>query len=80
MLRLLVSLGDVLVQAVTFFERVSDNTLGSFWSLFSGLSVFHCHGVSLSGSHVFVCFVLLLGRIHVSETCVSDTEFVVICF
>ena len=38
---------------VALFRAVSDETLGSFWSFFYGPSVLHCHGVSLSGTHVF---------------------------
>ena len=35
------------------YRAVSDDTLGSFWSLFPGPSVLQCHGVFPSGTCVF---------------------------
>ena len=37
----------------TTSRAVSDDTLGSFWSLFPGSSVRQCHGVFPSGTYVF---------------------------
>ena len=38
---------------LALFRAVSDDTLGSFWSLFLGASVLQCHGVFPSGTYVF---------------------------
>ena len=38
---------------LALFRAVSDDTLGSFWSLFLGPSVLQCHGVFPSGTYVF---------------------------
>ena len=40
-------------RASLVYRAVSDDTLGSFWSLFPGSSVLQCHGVFPSGTYVF---------------------------
>ena len=40
-------------RASLVYRAISDDTLGSFWSLFPGSSVLQCHGVFPSGTYVF---------------------------